>query len=183
MFCRDEKVVYPGYGVATVQDIIIRYVGGNKSEFFQLKFVNKDMTILVPTEKINIVKLRKLCDEADIEQLYSFLSEPFVLHKEERMLTATWSKRYKDYQTKIQSGDVKEICTIYRELKNLEAQKDLSFGEKSILLQTENLLAEEISIVKNCKYVISRDMIKNLVMVQLKSSGMLLSDIKQRINI
>lgn len=183
MFCRNEKVMYPGYGVATIQDIIIRYVGGNKSEFFQLKFVSKDMTILVPIEKIDMVKLRKLCDERDIARLCSLLSEPFSMPKEERLLTVTWSKRYKDYQEKIQSGNIEEICSMYRELKNLEAQKDLSFGEKTILLQIENLLAEEVSIVQNCKYVTARDMIKNLVVVQLKLSGMLKADISNQIRV
>lgn len=183
MFCRNEKVMYPGYGVAIVQDIIVQYVGGNKSEFFQLKFVSKDMTILVPIEKIEMVKLRKLCNLRDIDRICSLLSEPFLIPKEERLLTVTWSKRYKDYQEKIQSGNIEEICSMYRELKNLEAQKDLSFGEKNILLQTENLLSEEVSIVQNCKYVVARDMIKNLVMVQLQLSGMLKKDMASQIRV
>ena len=62
-------------------------------------------------------------------------------------MAINWNKRNKSYKNKIQRGDLREICEIYRELRWLEQQKDLSFGEKHLLQQTEALLAEEISLV------------------------------------
>ena len=60
-----------------------------------------------------------------------------------------WNKRNKDYQCKLRTGDLQEICKIYRDLKNMSVYKELSFGEKALLQQTETLLAQEISLVQN----------------------------------
>jgi len=168
MFCRNEKVVYPGYGVAIIQDIMAKQVMGKKSEFLQLKFINREMTILVPVEKIEVLKLRKLFSAADIECALVSLSEVFpIVKREEKMLTATWSKRQKEYQNKIQSGDIREIGSMYCELKHIEMQKELSFGEKTLLLQVEDLLTEEFSIAKDCKYAIAKERIRDLVCIRL----------------
>ena len=42
-----------------------------------------------------------------------------------------------------------EISKIYKDLQFISQHKELSFGERTLLLQIENLLAEEISLVKN----------------------------------
>jgi RNA polymerase-interacting CarD/CdnL/TRCF family regulator len=49
----------------------------------------------------------------------------------------------------LRTGDLQEICKIYRDLKNMSVYKELSFGEKALLSQTEMLLAQEISLVQN----------------------------------
>lgn len=168
MFCRNEKVVYPGYGVAVIQDIITKQVMGKKNEFLQLRFINKEMTVLVPVEKIEVLRLRKLYSVVDIESALIFLSETFTaVKKEEKTLTTTWSKRQKEYQNKIQSGDIMEIGAMYCELRHIEMQKELSFGEKTLLLQVEDLLIEEFSVVKNCKYVSAKERIRDLVCIRL----------------
>jgi len=171
MFCRNEKVVYPGYGVAMIQEIIVRQVVGKKSEFLQLKFMNKEMTILVPVEKIDVLKIRKLRSAEEIETGLASLSAVFSIgKKEERMQAATWSKRQKEYQTKMQSGDIVEIGLMYCELRHIEIQKELSFGEKTLLLQVEDLLAEELAISKGCKYVAAKETIRDIVCIRLNES-------------
>ena len=62
-------------------------------------------------------------------------------------MLSNWNKRSKDYQCKLRTGDLYEICRIYRDLNHLATRKELSFGEKSLLHQTEALLVEEISLV------------------------------------
>ena len=46
MFSIGDKVVYPGHGVAQISRIVEKIVAGNVSHFFELTFINKDMTIL-----------------------------------------------------------------------------------------------------------------------------------------
>ena len=55
----------------------------------------------------------------------------------------------KEYQGKLRTGNLRKICEIYKDLKHIEMQKELSFGEKNLLSQTEALLVEEISLVNN----------------------------------
>jgi CarD family transcriptional regulator len=143
MFKEKEKVVYPGHGVAIIDRLLERKIGGKVTKFFELKFINKDMTILVPVDNIESIGIRKLSTEKDIGKLFQLFSEPVELHHNEVALN--WNKRNKVYQGKIRSGNIKEIGQIYRDLRYIERQKELSFGEKNLLQQTEALLAEEIA--------------------------------------
>lgn len=147
MFRLYEKVVYPGHGVAVVNSIIEKSVGANKVKFFELKFINKGMTVLVPMNNLSSVGLRQLSSSENVNDILKILSEP--VKKINCDATASnWNKRHKDYQCKLRTGNLKEICKIYRDLKHIASQKELSFGEKNLLHQTEALLVEEISIVQ-----------------------------------
>lgn len=146
-FCKNEKVVYPGHGVAQINDIVDKQVAGNKACFYELKFLNKDMTILVPTHNAASSGIRRLSSSSHITDIFKTLMEPSKRISQEN--ATNWNKRNKDYQLKLRTGDLKEICKIYRDLKNMSVYKELSFGEKALLQQTEMLLAQEISLVQN----------------------------------
>lgn len=143
MFSLNEKVVYPGHGVALIIRIIERKVAGLSTQFFELKFINKDMTILVPLHNMEAVGIRALSSKQDLDAVCSMLTQPVELQE----TSVNWTKRNKDYQGKIRTGDLREIGEIYRDLRTIEHYKELSFGEKNLLHQTEMLLAEEFSIV------------------------------------
>lgn len=146
MFSLHEKVVYPGHGVAQISRIVEKKVAGSSKKFFELKFLNKDMTILVPTDNLDAAGLRPLSSTKNITHIFKLLSEP--VEKPTCDFTASnWNRRNKDYQFKLRSGNLDEICAIYKDLKAIAKQKELSYGEKNLLKQTEELLAEEISIV------------------------------------
>lgn len=144
MFNQHEKIVYPGHGAAIIQRVIERNIGGKTASFYELQFLNKDMTILVPVDNIESIGIRKLSTQKDIGNLFKIFSEPVERHHNEVALN--WNKRNKEYQCKIRSGNLKDIGEIYRDLRNIEKHKELSFGEKSLLQQTESLLAEEIAL-------------------------------------
>jgi CarD family transcriptional regulator len=147
MFCIQEKVVYPGHGVAHIKRIIKKLVGGKEASFYELVFLNKDMTILVPTENAEAVGLRSLSSHEYVLGVFSTLTKPGHPPTPE-FTPANWSKRNKDYQTKIKNGDLKELCMIYRDLHAISTHKELSFGEKTLFQQIESLLVEEISLVE-----------------------------------
>lgn len=159
MFNQDEYVVYPGHGAAKILRVLERKVGVQSTLFYELRFINKDMTILVPIDKIDSIGIRKLSSQNDIGNMFKMLSDPVVVVHQEAVLN--WNKRNKEYQNKIRTGKLREICEIYRMLKHIELRKELSFGEKSILNQTESLLVEEIILV--C------DMRRDAVITQLRS--------------
>jgi len=147
MFALNEKVVYPGYGVAIISCVVDKVVGGSVTKFFELKFHSKDMTILVPMENSRAAGLRRISSSEKVQEVLHVLSEPVGIDCE--MLSVNWNKRNKEYHCKLRSGDLYEICKIYRDLKYISSKKELSFGEKNLLHKTEALLAEEISIVNH----------------------------------
>ncbi len=150
MYSLNEKVVYPGHGVASINRIIEKCVSGCVTKFFELKFLNKEMTILLPINNIIAVGVRRLSSEENIEDIFILLEKPIDIAKNKEFFKiSSWNKRSKQYQFKLRSGNIVEITKIYRDLQYASKQKGLSFGEKNLLTQTEALLAQEISLVKN----------------------------------
>lgn len=148
MFCLHEKVVYPGHGVAKIHRIITKLVGGNEAKFYELIFLNKDMTVLVPTDNADTVGLRPLSSHELIQDVFITLTAPARRMHHLEFSASNWNKRNKEYQLKLKTGDLKELSEIYRDLHYISLHKELSFGEKHLLQQIEALLVEEISLVE-----------------------------------
>ena len=148
MFALNEKVVYPGHGVALVKKIIERTIDIDKVSFYELHFLHKDIMILVPMQSAQLVGIRKLESEESIDILLKDLAEPAVRAPAREFTQNNWNKRNKEYQLKLRTGKLKDLSDIYKDLRFISCHKELSFGEKNILHQAEVLLAEEISIVQ-----------------------------------
>lgn len=148
IFSVNDRVVYPGHGVAKINRIVEKIVGRDVIRFFELKFIHKEMTVLVPTTNLSSVGIRPLSSTVYITHVFNFLAEPTKEISPYELTASNWNKRNKEYQMKIRKGDLLELSEIYRDLKTIAQQKELSFGEKSLLQQTEMLIAEEISIVE-----------------------------------
>ncbi len=148
MFLVNEKVVYPGYGVAFISKLVIRLISGKQTSFYELKFFNKDMAVLVPEDRLEAVGIRRLSSNEDLEAMFKILSEPIVRPEYEVGLN-NWNRRNKKYQLNLRSGDLLKISQIYKDLQIISQSKELSFGERNLKSKIEQLLIEEISVVKN----------------------------------
>lgn len=149
MFSLHDKVVYPGHGVAQITRVIEKVVGGKTTPYFELRFLNKDMTVLVPTHCVSAMPIRPLSSPEHVHDAFRILTQPARKLNTYEFTASSWNKRNKEYQMKLRSGGLRELSEIYRDLRFIEMQKELSFGEKSLLCQTEQLLAEEISLVEH----------------------------------
>lgn len=149
MFIVNDIVIYPAHGAAIVEELVEKNVGGKAISFMRLVFLYKDMTILVPVNNMETIGIRMPSDAKTVEEALNEL-----LKKPERQLQSFdftpsgWNRRSKDYQAKIQCGALLEIAKVYRDLMYVAQQKDLSFGEKALLQSTEELLVQELQVVK-----------------------------------
>lgn len=147
----NDMVFYPGHGVAVIESEVEKSISGNTARFFKLKFIYKDVTILIPiNSKSETVYIRSLSSKDLVEQAYNELYKEF----EKKSGTvdfspSCWNRRNKDYQLKIQKGDLLDIARVYRDLMHISHEKELSFGERKILQTTKELLLEEILLVAN----------------------------------
>lgn len=148
MFLLNEKVVYPGYGVAIINRLVERLVLGKKTNFFELKFYSKDMTVLIPEDRLESIGIRKLSTTKELAAMYDKLGMFDVHDIITEHNASTWNKRNKEYQAKLRSGQLFQISAIYKELQLIALDKELSFGERNLFNQIEFLLIEEISAVK-----------------------------------
>ena len=148
MFSMNQKVVYPGYGVAQISRIFEKKFGTQSSMFCELKFFNQDMTVMVPMEKAIDIGIRPLSSAAYINRVLS--SIPVKKNEmQELILSINWNKRSKGYQNRLKTGSLEDTFGIYSDLMLLSLTKTLSFGEKNLLQKTEILLVEEISAAEN----------------------------------
>ncbi|MBD3273318.1 hypothetical protein GF385_03135 [Candidatus Dependentiae bacterium] len=148
MFNLKDKVVYPGHGVAIIDEVIKKHVGGKEISFFRLDFIYKDMTILLPVNNMSGCGVRFPSDKLQIKKVFDQLYKKPDKKLEYLDFTPSgWNRRNKDYQLKIQSGSITDISYVYRDLMCVAQQKELSFGERKLLMLAEDLLCQEIQVV------------------------------------
>jgi CarD family transcriptional regulator len=140
-----EKVVYPAHGVGIIDSIQTRVIQGKAQTFYMLRILDNDMTIMIPTDNVAAVGLRRVIGKDMVNKVYQILRER---KKKKPVDQQTWNRRYREYTEKIKTGSVLEIATVLRDLSVLKADKELSFGERKMLDLARNLLVKELSIAK-----------------------------------
>jgi CarD family transcriptional regulator len=148
MFEIGNKVVYPGHGVAVIEEVVKKPLGDTEAEFIKLTFIYKDMVILVPKEQLLMNGVRLLCKDTDVkEALLELHKVPAEADKIRDSMPAGWSKRQKEYQSKLDGGALIDVAVVYRNLRHSSEKKVLSFGEKGLMLAAEDLLSQEVLAV------------------------------------
>ncbi len=141
MFNVGEYAVCPGHGVGQIVDIEERDLGGAIAKFYILKIISNGMTVMVPTNSQD--GIRGLVSEDEINEVYNLLKDHDV-----EIDNSTWNRRYREYMLKIKTGSLKEIAEVLRALFLLKQKKSLSFGEKKMLDQCRDLIAQEIALAE-----------------------------------
>ena len=139
-----EKVVYPAHGVGVIESLQVRNVSGTQKKFYMLRIVDSEMTIMIPTENVQTVGLRRIIGRDMVSKVYKILRERKVEVDQQ-----TWNRRYREYTEKIKTGSVLEIAKVLRDLFVLKADKELSFGERKMLDTARNLLVKELAIARS----------------------------------
>ena len=143
MFEIGDKAVYPGHGVGVIEKIENREVSGSNKSFYVMRILDNGMTIMIPTDHVNMVGLREVIPEFMVPKVFQILKE-----KDISTYNQTWNRRYREYMEKINTGSIFEIAEVLRDLNILKNEKELSFGERKILDTAKNLLVKEIAVAK-----------------------------------
>ncbi len=142
-----DKAVYPGHGVAEVMGLERREIAGSAMEFYVLRVLENDMKVMVPKSNATAVGLRRIVGAQQIQEVYGVLSR-----RGEKISTATWNRRYREYMEKIKTGSLMEIAAVLRDLCILRSDKDLSFGERKMLDTARTLLVQELALAKGVEH-------------------------------
>jgi CarD family transcriptional regulator len=146
MFDIGDKAVYPGHGVGVIEAIESKAISGTEQLFFILRILDNGMTIMIPTENVDVVGLRGVIPSMEIPRVFQILKERRV-----SLDNQTWNRRYREYMEKINTGSIFSIAEVLRDLQVLKMGKDLSFGERKILDTAENLLVKELAVARDIK--------------------------------
>jgi len=147
MFKIGDLAVYPAQGVGIIERIEQRKISGYQQDFFVMRILENNMIIMIPSSNVANVGLRQIIDRKEVSKVFSILKERDIGAGDNQ----TWNRRYRDYMEKIKSGSVYEVAEVYRDLTNIQQDKELSFGERKMLDTARSLLIKEISLAKNMK--------------------------------
>ncbi len=135
-----DRVIYPHHGAALITGREMRTAFGEEREYLILETAHGDLTLSVPTDMVDTVGMRPPIDEDDVEDLFELLAKKDIREP------ANWSRRFKNHQEKLKSGDIYQVAEVVRNLALREAAKGLSAGEKSMLDKSRQILVSELSI-------------------------------------
>jgi len=147
MFKIGDLAVYPAQGVGIIERIEQKKISGCQQDFFVMRILENNMIIMIPSANVANVGLRQIIDRKEVSKVFSILKERDICVDDNQ----TWNRRYRDYMEKIKSGSVYEVAEVYRDLTNIQQDKELSFGERKMLDTARSLLIKEISLAKNMK--------------------------------
>ena len=134
-----DRVVYPHHGAAVIERKEVREAFGEKTEYLVLRVANGDLTLAVPSNKAEDVGMRPPISVEDIDDLFQLLSKKDVREP------TNWSRRFKNHQEKLKSGDVYQVAEVVRNLSIRDKDKGLSAGEKRMLNRARQILVSELT--------------------------------------
>ncbi|XPV75671.1 MAG: CarD family transcriptional regulator [Desulfovibrio sp.] len=142
MFSIDELVVYPSQGVGKVERIESQEIGGATAEFYIVRVISNNVTVMVPVSNAINVGLRSVCSVEEGQGILDSLQDrsDFTGYTGQN-----WNRRYREYSEKLKSGDLNDVAYVLKELFLIGKDKDLSFGERRLLEQAMGLVSMELA--------------------------------------
>ena len=139
----NDRAVSPHHGAAIIKKKIKLELSGETREYFVLEMVHGDLMLKVPTDMAEEVGMRPPISKSDVDDLYNLIGKRDVREP------ANWSRRFKNHQEKMKSGDVYQVAEVVRNLALREKGKGLSTAEKSMLERARGILVSELSFALN----------------------------------
>ena len=141
-FKKNDFIVYPAHGVGRVVEIEEQEIAGIKLELYVIDFEKEKMRLRVPTNKADGVGMRKLSTRAEIELGLK------VLEGRPRVKRTMWSRRAQEYEAKINSGDLTQVCEVVRDLFRAGDQPEQSYSERQLYEAALDRMSREVAAVK-----------------------------------
>jgi CarD family transcriptional regulator len=144
MFKVGDQAVYPAQGVGIVEAIETRQFCGETHNYYILRIIDNDMTIMVPVANASQVGLRRLISRDNVTSVYDLLGAKRV----GSLTISSWSRRQREYHEKIKTNNPMEVAQVLRELYLIRESKELSYGEKKVLDLARRLLVKELALAE-----------------------------------
>jgi CarD family transcriptional regulator len=139
-FTEGQTVVHPHHGPATVRSVTTRTVRNVQSRYVILEIQNSNLVVGVPVDQAESVGLRAVFSHAEVDKLFDVMRAPTGREEEQ------WSRRLKDAQEQLRSGDIYAVAAVVRNLLRRSARGHLSPMEKALLKHAKQPLVTEIGL-------------------------------------
>ncbi|MGA8195821.1 MAG: CarD family transcriptional regulator [Acetobacteraceae bacterium] len=140
-FRKGDFVVYPAHGVGKVDRVGSEVIAGHRLNLIHISFAENRMTLRVPVAQARAAGLRKL---ASPDALTDVLT---ILRGRPRVSRLMWAKRAQEYLAKINSGDLKALAEVVRDLRSSGDGAGSSFSQRNLFELALDRLAAEFAAV------------------------------------
>ena len=141
-FLPEQYVVYPSHGVGKVIEIEKREIAGQMLEMYVIEFEKEKMTQRVPVAKINENGVRKVSTKNQLKEIFEILTGKAKIRR------TMWSRRAQEYEAKINSGDIKLLTEVVRDLFRSDSQPEQSYSERQLYEASRERLAREVAVIE-----------------------------------
>jgi CarD family transcriptional regulator len=138
-FKKGDTVIYPQHGACIVQGIEKMTAFGETKDYIILKSVIGEMTLRVPIDAAERVGVRPPVNADELDDLVAVLSKP------DPRVPSNWSRRFKNHQEKLKSGDVYQVAEVVRNLAARNRDAALSAAERTMYERARINLVSEIA--------------------------------------
>ncbi|WP_070000260.1 CarD family transcriptional regulator [Cellulosilyticum sp. I15G10I2] len=159
MFKIGDKVVCPMRGAGIVENIENRDFLGKIQEYFIIKIINTEMTLMIPSDRIETSNIRLISDPSTAEHAFHTLSQ----YEEESAQGVNAKERRKMNMDKITNGSLVDCIEVVRDLTHIHQKKSLNASEREMLMNARKFVINEVSLVKNISESQASSLIDNML--------------------
>lgn len=140
-FKKGDTIIYPQHGACKV--VATRkedpFGSGKQIEYLVLSTVIGEMMLKVPMAKVDDVGVRPPVSPDELADLVAVLAKP------DPRVPSNWSRRFKNHQEKLKSGDVYQVAEVVRNLSARNRDASLSAAERTMYERARVNLISEIA--------------------------------------
>jgi len=143
-FAVGDKCVVPALGVGVVREIKDLTLEDTTYQVYEIKILDNGATYTTPVDQADANGIRDVIPHDAVVRVYEILRD-----RDTPTDKQTWNRRYREYMSKIKTGDPLEVAAVLRDLALLRQGKTLSFGERKMYDQAHGLIVQELSVAKD----------------------------------
>ena len=139
-FHAGDFVVYPTHGVGRVERVGPEEVAGHRLDLIHVSFAENRMTLRIPVGQARASGLRRIATADALAEAMETLRE------RPRISRIMWTKRAQGYLAKINSGDLRSLAEVVRDLQSAGDGSGTSFSQRNLFELAIDRLGAEVAV-------------------------------------
>ena len=141
-FLPEQYVVYPSHGIGQILEIEKKEIAGQMLTMYVIEFEKEKMTLRVPIDKTKEIGVRKVSTKNQLKDIFEILTGKAKIRR------TMWSRRAQEYEAKINSGDIKLLTEVVRDLFRSDSQPEQSYSERQLYEAARERLSREVAVIE-----------------------------------
>ena len=141
-FLPEQYVVYPSHGIGQILEVERKKIAGQMLTMYVIEFEKEKMILRVPIEKTKEIGVRKVSTKNQLKEIFEILTGKAKIRR------TMWSRRAQEYEAKINSGDIKLLTEVVRDLFRSDSQPEQSYSERQLYEAARERLSREVAVIE-----------------------------------